>query len=126
MKYMMLIYDNAGSRELFFSEEGKPLMAEMEALVGEIQASGELIGTNGLADPSRTLTVGPADGAGGAGGAVAVTDGPFVEAKEFLGGYLLLDVESEERAREIAVRWPSARFTPVELRPVMSGDGPEM
>ena len=49
-----------------------------------------------------------------------------MEAKEYLGGYLIVDCESLERAAEIAARWPSARFAPVEVRPLMDAAGAEM
>jgi hypothetical protein len=59
-------------------------------------------------------------------GATAVTDGPFIEAKEHFAGYLMVDCESEERAVEIAARWPDARYWAMEVRPVMSAGGTEM
>src|SRR3954471_16681836 len=98
MKFMIMIYDNATTRETFLGPEGKELMAEMDALMAELKASGELIGANALADPSNTKTIKLVDGA------PAVTDGPLAEAKEHFGGYLLLECESVERATEIALR----------------------
>jgi hypothetical protein len=59
-------------------------------------------------------------------GATHVTDGPFVEAKEFLAGYYIVDCETVERANELAARIPDARFTAVEVRPVMESSGMEM
>jgi hypothetical protein len=53
------------------------------------------------------------------GGVPAVTDGPFIEAKEQLVGYLMVDVKSEERALEIATRWPDARYWGMEVRAVL-------
>jgi hypothetical protein len=120
MKYMLLIYDNAQSRETFLGEQGKDLMAEVDAIMKELTASGELVGGEALADPSNTKTIRLVDGA------PAITDGPFAEAKEHLGGYLIVDCESVERAAEIARRWPSARFTPLEVRPLMDTSGAEM
>lgn len=55
-----------------------------------------------------------------------MTDGPYVEAKEHLAGYYMLDVESEQRALEIAARMPFASFRGVEVRPVMNEAGAEM
>jgi hypothetical protein len=117
---MLLIYDNPDTRETFFGEEGEELMGEMDALMDELTESGELIGTEALADPSNTRTVRVR------GGVPAVTDGPFAEAKEQLGGYLVVDCESIERAVEIAVRWPNARFCAMEVRPIMQEAGTEM
>jgi hypothetical protein len=120
MKYMVMIYDNAQTRETFLGGGAKELSAEIDAILEELTESGELIGGEALADPSNTKTIRLV------GGVPAVTDGPLAEAKEHFGGYLLLECESAERAAEIALRWPSARFTPLEVRPVMSPDGAEM
>ena len=48
-------------------------------------------------------------------------DGPFVETKETVGGYFLIDVRDREEALEIAANWPSARFGIIELRPLEIG-----
>jgi hypothetical protein len=55
-----------------------------------------------------------------------VTDGPLAEAKEHFGGYLIVDCESSERAVEIASRWPSARFAPIEVRPILDVGGADL
>ena len=120
MKYLLMIYDNPETRELFFSDEGKSLMAEMETLMNELRESGELVSTEALADPPNTRTVRPRNGV------PIVTDGPLAEAKEHFGGYLILDCESMERAVDVASRWPSARFAPLEVRPIMDIGGVEM
>lgn len=121
MKYMLLIHENPDTRKIFFSEEGKALMAQMDALVQELTESGELIGGEALADPSQTRTVRIRDGG------PAVTDGPLAEAKEHFGGYMLLDCESAERAVEIAMRMPVAGSGgAMEIRPLMSQSGTEM
>ena len=120
MKYMLLIYENATTRQTFLGEEGETLMAEVDAIMKELTESGELVGGEALADPSNTKTIRLVDGA------PAITDGPYAEAKEHLGGYLIVDCESVERAAEIALRWPSARFSPLEVRPLMDPAGAEM
>jgi hypothetical protein len=120
MKYMILIYDNAQTRERFSGPDGAELMAEVNAIMAELTESGELVGGEALADPAQTKTIRLVDGV------PAVTDGPFAEAKEHLGGYLMVECETPERAAEIARRWPSSRFTPLEVRPLMSADGAEM
>jgi hypothetical protein len=117
VKYMLLIYDNAGTRELFGSEEGRELREQLDALMAELTESGELVGGQALADPSNTKTVRMRDGA------PVVTDGPLAEAKEHFGGYIVVDVESVERAVEIAARWPNEKM---EVRPLMDGGGEEM
>ena len=120
MWYVLLIYDNPETREAFFGEKTDELMGEVDALIKELTESGELVGTEALADPSNTKTVRVR------GGVPAVTDGPFAEAKEQLGGYLIVDCESPERAAEIAARWPNARFCAMEVRPIMEEAGTEM
>jgi hypothetical protein len=120
MKYMVMIYDNAKTRETFFGEEGAGLMAEVNAIMKELTDSGELIGGEALGDPSNTKTIRPVDGV------PAITDGPLAEAKEHFGGYLIVDCDSEARAVEIAARWPSAKFTAMEVRPILDISGEEM
>jgi hypothetical protein len=120
VKYMLLIYDNPDTREVFLGEGADAAMAEMDALIKELTGSGELIGGEALADPSHTKTIRPVDGV------PVVTDGPFAESKEHLGGYLLIECETPERATEIAARWPNARFGAMEVRPIMEQSGTEM
>jgi hypothetical protein len=119
MKYMLLIYENPDTRELFSGEQGRDLMAGVSAIMQEITESGELVGTQALADPSTAKSV-----RGGAG-SPAITDGPFAEAKEFLGGYLVLDCELE-RALDVAGRWPKTGSGGIEVRPLMNVSGAEM
>ena len=120
MKYMLLIYDNPDTREVFFGEEGSELREQMDALMAEITESGELVGGEALADPSQTKSVRARDGV------PAITDGPLAEAKEHFGGYLIVDCESVERAAEIARRWPNAHFAAMEVRPIMEQGGDDV
>ena len=120
MKYMLMIYDNPDTRALFTSPEGRRLMADIDALMAQLTESGELVGGEALADPSNPRTVQVRDGV------QVVTDGPLAEAKEHFGGYLIVECETIDRAVEIARAWPSARFTPMEVRPIMDAAGMEM
>jgi hypothetical protein len=116
VKYLVQLYDAPGIREQLTPE----LIDQMQSLLGELRQSGELIGVEALADPSQTRTV------RFAAGLPAVTDGPYAEAKEHMGGFLLLDVDCENRAVEIAGSWPSAVVTAIEVRPLMSqGTAPQ-
>ncbi|MEV0650711.1 YciI family protein [Phytomonospora sp. NPDC050363] len=72
------------------------------AFIDTIRASGEMISTTALADPSTAAVVRVRDGV------KVVTDGPYVESKEFLGGYYLVEVDSRERAYELAAMIPDA------------------
>src|SRR5215471_1937454 len=115
MKYMLLIYQNPANWSDRPPSEHDAVMAEAGAIVGELTQSGEWIGGEGLADFTQTKTVRVRNGV------PAVTDGPFLEAKEHLVGYCLFDCETPERALDIAKRWPDARHWAVELRPLISG-----
>jgi hypothetical protein len=116
MKYLILIHRNPRARELWegFSEEQQGQgYAAYAALDEELRASGELIVSEALADPStgKRVTV--------ENGRVLATDGPFAEVKEQLAGIYLVDCESVERAVEIAGRVPGAGYLSVEVRPVL-------
>lgn len=102
-------------------EDMKARGEAMGALHQELAASGELVGAEGLTGPQAAKLV-THDGIS----APVVTDGPFPESKEFLAGYWLVDVESEQRAIEIAAKTsaaPGPGGTPmgkeIEVRPVM-------
>jgi hypothetical protein len=113
VKYMLLIYANPAVTEAFAEGELEGLMQEAGAIMDELSTSGEWVAGQALAPPARSKTVRVR------GGAPAITDGPYLEAKEYLAGVCLFDCESEERALEIAARWPDARHTGVELRLVV-------
>jgi hypothetical protein len=118
MKYMMLIYENPGTREAFFADE--QMRADMNAYVDGLREAGELVGGEGLADPSAGRVVRFGDGA------PAVTDGPFMEAKEYFGGYMIVDCDDIERATEIARNFPAMPLGgAMEIRPLMDGGGSE-
>jgi hypothetical protein len=98
----------------------------MMAIHRELTERGELVGAEGLTGPEAAKIV-THDGVG----APVVTDGPFPESKELLAGYWLIDVESEQRAIEIAARTsaaPGPGGTPmgkeIQVRPVMDGPRP--
>lgn len=131
MKYLLLIYSNPENWEhpMFLrspeflamsGEERDELTRQAEALHREITESGELVVGAALADPVNTKTVRVRDGV------PATTDGPYLEAKEQLAGYFVVDCDSPERATEIAARFPDARFAAVEVRPIMEMSGQEM
>ncbi len=119
MKYMLLIYETPDTRELFTGAEGGELMGRVGAIMRELTDSGELVGTQALADPSNAKSVRTG------GGSPAITDGPFAEAKEHLGGYVIVECDLE-RALDIASRWPAVRTGGMEVRPIMDVGGAEM
>ena len=123
MKYVILIWSNPTSRKLwesFSDDERAEGFGAYAALDQELAASGELIVSEALADPSATTRVAVRDGR------TITTDGPFAEAKELLAGFYLVDCESLERAVAIAARVPGmAELGLVEVRPVVDlGQGP--
>jgi hypothetical protein len=106
--------------ETLSDEERDERMAAFTALLDEITESGELVDSAPLADPATSRTVRVRDSV------VLTTDGPFLEAKEHLAGYFVVDCVSIGRAIELASRFPDARYGAVEVRPVMDMSGLEM
>jgi hypothetical protein len=112
MKYLLQIYSDA-AREAF---ERLP-SDEQEAIVGEyfaIRQSPGVIGGEQLQPVETSTTVRVHDGE------TLLTDGPFVDAKEHLGGYFLVEAEDLDAALEIAARIPAARMGgAIEVRPLV-------
>lgn len=100
VKFMLLVRSNPSAFDLrdAAAEEMQPAFEAMARLNQELMDSGELVDAAGLAGPAEAKTV------RNQGGTAVVTDGPFAEAKEVLGGYWVLDCESLDRALEIAQR----------------------
>jgi hypothetical protein len=113
MKYMLLIYNNPATYEAWTEDERSALFGDVDALMAELTESGELLGGEALLDAALAKTVRVRDGV------PAVTDGPFVEAKEQFAGYLAVDCVSIDRAVEIAARWPDAKHFAMEVRPMV-------
>ncbi len=113
MKYMLLIYGNEESWASIPREEFGRLVAETDALNQALFESGELVGAYGVADQVNAKMVRVRDGD------PLVTDGPYVEAKEYLGSFTILDCESLERALEVAALNPFSRYGGIEVRPLM-------
>ena len=127
MKYMLMMHaprtgwETAGIAT-WPMEDIKAHIRFMKDFAGELASNGELVGAEGLASPEHARVV-RADN----DGAPVVTDGPFPEAKEFLAGYWIVDVETTDRAYEIAARAsaaPGKGGVPInmaiEVREVMS------
>ncbi|GGV20572.1 hypothetical protein GCM10010182_48210 [Actinomadura cremea] len=124
MKYMLLIHNRPGFVEELTEDERTALFGEVDELMKELAESGEWVAGQALVDPSETRTVRAADAAGGP---PVVTDGPYLEAKEHLAGYLTVDCETLDRAVDIASRWPDIRFGGyMEVRAIMGESGTEM
>ncbi|WP_028932940.1 YciI family protein [Pseudonocardia spinosispora] len=122
MKFLLIMHNNPAVLGALTQEEMSAVGEGHGAFIKVVRESGELIVTQALADPSNSAVVRVR------GGAPVVTDGPYLEAKEFLGGYYLLDCASKERACELAAMIPDASIEGmgVEVRPVMFEAGMEM
>jgi hypothetical protein len=118
MKYILLIRNNADFQESLAERERDAIMADVDKIMAELTETGEFLGGQALAPASKTVRV--------RDGVPMTIDGPFAEAKEQLAGYLIVDVETEQRALEIAARWPDARFGAMEVRPIIDQVGTEM
>ena len=113
MQYMLLIYGEEGSWDALSEEGRNAVYEEYYALSRDLHAQGKLIGSNELQSTATATSVRVRDGE------TIVSDGPFAETKEALGGYYLIDSESLDEALEWAARIPAARDGLVEVRPVV-------
>jgi hypothetical protein len=110
MKYMLLIYYNEGRLS---ETEREECYVESTQLAQQIKSSGQYLAANPLHPTSMATSVRVRDGKR------FVTDGPFAETREQLGGYFLIDAKDLDEAIGIAARIPMARRGTVEIRPVI-------
>ena len=120
MKYLLMIYGNQEKWASIPAEAWSEAIARQDAFNRRYQATGELIGAYGLADAAQARLVRRENGL------PAVTDGPYLETKEYIASFYLLDCESEERALQIAADIPSADTEPGELWPIMHEAKPDL
>jgi hypothetical protein len=131
MKYMLMMHAPRGTGDYqidqWSPEDFKAHMAFMHSFNKELSEAGELVGCEGLAAPGEARVV-----RAGKNGVPAVTDGPYPEAKEFLAGYWIVEVDRPERAYTLAAKASAAPgpggaplSIPIEVRQVMSGLRPE-
>lgn len=119
MKYILLIYSEEGAEGAVTEAEQREAMGEWFAFTERIVESGEMVAGDPLqgVDTASTVSV--------RYGETIITDGPFAETKEILGGYYIVDVDSLERAQELGAQLPSARYGRTEVRPLMVIPGAE-
>ena|SRR5882724_10587489 len=126
MRYMLMMHAPRGTGEYqvnaWSPEELRAHIGFMQRLNKELTEAGELVGAEGLAPPGQARVV-----RAGKQGVPAVTDGPFPEAKEFLAGFWIVEVDRPERAYDIAAKASAAPgpggaplIIPIEVRQVMS------
>jgi hypothetical protein len=111
MRYMLQIYSPEGYYDSLPPERQRALYDEYFAFTRDLGERGVLVGSHELEPTSTATSVRVRDGE------TLVTDGPFAETKEQLGGYYVIDAESLDEALEWAARIPSARHGTVEVRP---------
>ena len=118
MKYMLLIYDEEHAWSKLSENERQQIYKEYGQLTGELKAAGQFVTGSQLHPTSAATSVRVRDGKG------IVTDGPFAETREQLGGYFLIEAKDLDEATAIAARIPSARMGTIEVRPLVEAATP--
>jgi hypothetical protein len=112
MNYLLLIYSNEAEENALRETKMKELMGEYMEFTKSIVQSGAFKAGDRLRPVSTASTVRIRNGK------TAITDGPFAETREQLGGYYLIEAKNLDEATAIAARIPAARTGSVEVRPV--------
>lgn len=118
MQYMMLIYGDESARAAMSDTERQADLAKWIQYTEEMRAAGVMVAGDALHFSDTATSVRVREGK------TLVTDGPFAETKEVLGGYYLLEVPGIDEATAWAAKCPAAPYGTLELRPVMVFDGP--
>ena len=113
MKYLILIYDNEQEWAALGEAAHQPIYGEYRKLTDELKANGQYLSGSQLAPTATATSVRVRDGQ------QLVTDGPFAETHEQLGGYFLIEAKDLDEAISIAGRVPSARMGTIEVRPLI-------
>jgi hypothetical protein len=113
MKYLCLIYDQERDWDAMPQAEADAWLAECMAAGQEIEAGGHLVASEALHAVAAATTVRIRNGH------MSVTDGPFAETKEQLGGFYLIEARDLDEAVQIAAKIPSVRTGGIEVRPVV-------
>ena len=119
MKYLCLVYLEQKTMDALSRDEHAELDRKNLAYDDELRRSGHCIVSNALQPTGTAKTVRVR------GGKVGVTDGPFAETKEHLGGFILIEARDLDEAVQIAAHSPLAKLGSLEVRPIMEiGDRP--
>ncbi|MBX3014295.1 MAG: YciI family protein [Caldilineaceae bacterium] len=113
MRYMLLIYTNESQMTQVTEEEGNTIMAAYYAYGAEATAAGVYRSGEALEPASVAKTVRVRDGK------ALVTDGPFAETKEQLGGFYVLQCNDLDEALHWANKCPGITYAPIEIRPIV-------
>jgi len=117
MQYVCLVYSDP--KQVFNdSPEANAMLAEVGPHNEQLKASGHLVASQALMLPSEAITVRVRDGK------MSATDGPFMETKEVLGGFVLIEARDLNEAVQIAAGFPFARLGSIEVRPVVDFSKP--
>jgi hypothetical protein len=116
MKYMLLICRDEPAWDKMSLTERQQIYADTVKIQEELAARGQYLAGHPLFPSSSATSVRVRDGKR------LVTDGPFAETREQLGGYMLVDVKDLDEAISIAGRIPLARTSTIEVRPVREGE----
>jgi hypothetical protein len=121
VKYMLIMQINPAALDSLTEAQREEIMTGHGAFMEAIKASGEMVETHALGMPAESAVVRVRDGV------PVVTDGPYLESKEFMGGYYIVDCASRERALELAAMIPDAKVDGlgIEVRPIVHSMGPE-
>jgi hypothetical protein len=109
---MCLAYEEEAALNALSRSEWDDLRRETIGYVDGLRARGKLVSTHALQAVRTAATVRVRDGK------TLVTDGPYAESKELVGGYFIVEVRDRDEAVAIAAGWPSARFGTIEVRPI--------
>ena len=112
MKFLCLAYEEQRVLDELNEAEWQALRAETLGYVERLRRSGYLIDTRPLQSAATASTVRVRNGQ------PSITDGPFAETKEQIGGYFLIEAADYDEALRIAAAWPSARLGTIEVRPI--------
>jgi len=112
MKYLCIAYEEEGKLNELSKNEWQALRQETLDYVESLRKRGLLIITHALKSAITASTVRIRSGK------LSVTDGPFAETKEQLGGFFLIEASDINEAIEVAAKWPSARIGSIEVRPI--------
>ena len=113
MQYLCLIYEAEALESARSEAENGEIYQGYMAFTEEVQGNGQLVDGNPLMPTDTATTVRIREGE------MLVSDGPFAETKEQLGGYYLLECENLDQAIASAAKIPSAKFGRIEIRPIM-------
>jgi hypothetical protein len=112
MNYLLLIYDNEAESQAMSEASSNALLQEYGEFTKSIIQAGQFKAADRLRPVSTASTVRIRNGK------TMITDGPFAETREQLGGYYLVDAKDLDEAIAIAARIPSARLGSIEVRPI--------